>query len=63
MANVYDCPNPQRVRTAKDGGPDTVSGEVVYQAPEYSNMYQTPAPNATPCGQVVYGQLIECYEN
>ena len=24
-ANVYDCPNPQRVRTAKDGGSMTVS--------------------------------------
>ena len=24
-ANVYDCPNPQRVRTANDGGSETVS--------------------------------------
>ena len=25
VANVYDCPNPQRVRTARDGGVATVS--------------------------------------
>lgn len=25
VANVYDCPNPQRVRTARDGGSATVS--------------------------------------
>ncbi len=25
VANVYDCPNPQRVRTARDGGAETVS--------------------------------------
>lgn len=25
VANVYDCPNPQRVRTARDGGAATVS--------------------------------------
>ena len=25
VANVYDCPHPNNVRTAKDGGPQTVS--------------------------------------
>lgn len=25
VANVYDCPHPRSVRTAKDGGPATVS--------------------------------------
>ena len=25
VANVYDCPNPRTVRTARDGGPATVS--------------------------------------
>lgn len=29
VANVYDCPHPRSVRTAKDGGPATVS----YAAP------------------------------
>ena len=25
VANVYDCPNPRRIKTARDGGADTVS--------------------------------------
>ena len=28
VANVYDCPHPNNVRTAKDGGPSTVSVSV-----------------------------------
>lgn len=46
-ANVYDCPNPRTVRTARDGGAATIS---------------VPAPvqlvQPAPCGGVVYGQ---CY--
>ncbi|MBO5696243.1 MAG: hypothetical protein J6S06_01900 [Alphaproteobacteria bacterium] len=68
VANVYDCPNPQKIRTAKDGGPETVSvlapgvvdGDAkVYPVPTWD--MATPQPNAKPCGQVMYGQLVECY--
>ena len=46
-ANVYDCPNPRTVRTARDGGPATVS------APMTVSPVMMP-----PCGGSVYGN---CY--
>ena len=39
-ANVYDCPHPNSIRTAKDGGPATVSGVVEYTPPVLE--YQMP---------------------
>lgn len=37
VANVYDCPHPNNVRTAKDGGPATVSAPNPYRGCEYGN--------------------------
>ena len=39
VANVYDCPHPNNVRTAKDGGPATVSVPNVYQGYTYGTCY------------------------
>ena len=39
VANVYDCPHPNNVRTAKDGGPATVSVPNVYQGCTYGTCY------------------------
>ncbi|MBE6457291.1 MAG: hypothetical protein E7011_00560 [Alphaproteobacteria bacterium] len=39
VANVYDCPHPNNVRTAKDGGPQTVSVPNVYQGCTYGTCY------------------------
>ena len=35
VANVYDCPHPNNVRTARDGGPQTVSVATVTTTCEY----------------------------
>ena len=35
VANVYDCPHPNNVRTAKDGGPQTVSVPTPYKGCVY----------------------------
>lgn len=37
VANVYDCPHPNNVRTAKDGGPATVSAPNPYRGCVYGN--------------------------
>ena len=60
-ANVYDCPHPNSVRTARDGGPATVSGVVdeyvppvlEYQMPEYQYEYGTMECTTTygPCNE------------
>ena len=39
VANVYDCPHPNNVRTAKDGGTATVSVPVVYDGCTYGTCY------------------------
>lgn len=39
VANVYDCPHPNNVRTAKDGGAATVSVPVVYDGCTYGTCY------------------------
>ena len=39
VANVYDCPHPNNVRTAKDGGPQTVSVPNVYRGCTYGTCY------------------------
>lgn len=39
VANVYDCPHPNNVRTAKDGGPATVSVPNVYRGCTYGTCY------------------------
>ncbi len=39
VANVYDCPHPNNVRTAKDGGPATVSVPNVYKGCTYGTCY------------------------
>ena len=39
VANVYDCPHPNNVRTAKDGGPATVTPPNPYKNCTYGNCY------------------------
>lgn len=39
-ANVYDCPHPRAVRTAKDGGPATVSFMPVEQPMPFPDGYE-----------------------
>lgn len=39
VANVYDCPHPNNIRTAKDGGPATVSVPNVYRGCTYGTCY------------------------
>lgn len=39
VANVYDCPHPNNVRTAKDGGAQTVSVPVVASGCAYGSCY------------------------
>ncbi|MBO5833732.1 MAG: membrane lipoprotein lipid attachment site-containing protein [Alphaproteobacteria bacterium] len=39
VANVYDCPHPNKVRTAKDGGSQTVSVPVVASGCAYGSCY------------------------
>lgn len=38
VANVYDCPHPNSVRTARDGGPQTIS-EVAGTSCTYGSCY------------------------
>lgn len=39
VANVYDCPHPNNVRTAKDGGAQTISVPVVASGCAYGSCY------------------------
>ena len=39
VANVYDCPHPNNIRTAADGGPDTVSVPAVSRGCTYGSCY------------------------
>ncbi|MBR2286496.1 MAG: hypothetical protein IJ866_03510 [Alphaproteobacteria bacterium] len=53
-ANVYDCPHPNAVRTARDGGPATVSvmpAEYTTPMPDYEYGYETVECTTTygPC--------------
>lgn len=62
-ANVYDCPHPRSVRTARSGGSDTVSGDyqITYPEPAYQTTYSVPVMQPVPimpCGGTVYGS---CY--
>lgn len=39
VANVYDCPHPRSVRTARDGGSATVAAPVLVQTEHCMNVY------------------------
>jgi len=41
VANVYDCPHPRSVRTARDGGAATVPAPVLVQNAQCMNVYGT----------------------
>ncbi len=41
VANVYDCPHPRSVRTARDGGAATVPAPVLVQDVQCMNVYGT----------------------
>ena len=49
-ANVYDCPNPGSVRTAKDGGSSTVSMPI-----------DMVTVSSDQCLTSMYGQVVPCY--